>query len=145
MLLQEIKEIKSGRKERHQFAIVIAVALLIIGAWLAWKIGVYPAVFMAAGLMLAPVLIDKVFKTDTAIILLPLQKVWMGIAVVLGYFVSRIILGVFFFGVFTAVRAVNRVIGKPLLDTAWNKTARDSYWIPRDPEDYTPEHSERQF
>ena len=145
MLLQEIKEIKSGRKERHQFAIVITVALLIIGAWLAWKKGIYPAVFIAAAAMLAPVLIDKLFKTDTAIILLPLQKIWMGIAVVLGYFVSRIILGLFFFGVFTTVRALNRFIGKPLLDTVWDKTARDSYWIPRNPDEYTPEHSERQF
>lgn len=145
MLLQELKEIKSGRHERHQFGLVIAGALLIVGAWLAWRKGVYPGVFIAAAIIAAPVLIDKLFKTDTAIVLLPFQKVWMGIAVVIGYVVSRIILGLFFFGVFTAIRAMNRFIGKPLLDTAWDKGARDSYWIPRDPGEYTPEHSEKQF
>lgn len=145
MLVKEILEIKSTRRERHQFGIVIAVAVLLVGGFLYWR-GYFHAAFpIAAAVLLAPVLIDKLFQTDTAIILLPFQKVWMAIAVVLGYFVSRFILGVFFYGVFTTVRAVNRVVGKPLLDTEWDKKARDSYWIPRDADEYTPEHSERQY
>lgn len=145
MLLHEIRAIKSTRRERHQFALVIACAALLVGALLAWKKGVYPGIFIAALVIVLPVLIDTIFKTDTAIVLLPFQKVWMAIAVVLGFFMSRLILGIFFFGVFTTVRAVNRLIGKPLLDTTWDKAAKDSYWIKRDPTDYTPKHSERQF
>ncbi len=145
MLLQEIKEIKSGRKERHQFALVIAGAAVALGLYLDWRVGFYPLPFIVAIVLLIPVGIDKCFKTDTAIILLPLQRIWMGVAIILGHFVSRIILGLFFFGVFTIVRLLNRFFGKPLLDTAWDKTARESYWIPRNPDDYTPDHSERQF
>ncbi len=145
MLIQEIRAIKSSRHERHQFAIVIACALLLAGGILAWRKGVYPGIFIAAFVILAPVAMDNLFKTDTAIILLPFQRVWMAIAVVLGFFMSRIILGVFFFGVFTAVRAANSLFGKPLLDVAWDKSARDSYWIARAPAEYTPERSERQY
>lgn len=145
MLLHEIRNIKSGRKERHQFAVVIAVALLLVGGFLYWRGHIYALFPILAAVLLAPVAIDKAFKTDTAIILLPLQKAWMAIAVVIGHFVSRIILGLFFFGIFTSVRAINRLVGKPLLDTEWNERDRDSYWIPRDPSEYKPEHSERQF
>lgn len=145
MLLQELKEIQSGRRERHQFALVIAAALLIIAALLAWRIAFYPALAIAAAALLAPVAIDKIFNTDTAIVLLPLQKIWMGIAVVLGFFISRFILALFFFGIFTAVRALNTILGKPLLDTTWKDPARTTCWIKRDPTPTAPENTERQY
>lgn len=145
MLLQELKEIKSGRRERHQFGIVIAVALFIVGAFLAWRRGVYPEIFIAGLIVVAPVLFDKLFKTDTAIVLLPFQKVWMAIAVIIGAFVSRIILGLFFFGVFTSVRVVNRFVGKPLLDTIWAPGGAESHWIRREPGTWRAERSEKQY
>ena len=145
MLLQELREIKSGRHERHQFGVVIACAALIVGGILAWRKGIYPGFFIVAFLCLAPVLVDKAFKTDTSIILLPFQKVWMAIAVVMGSIMSRIILGLFFFGVFTSVRGLNDLFGKPLLDTAWAPGAKSSYWIHRERGDYTPERSEKQY
>jgi hypothetical protein len=145
MLLQELKEIKSGRHERHQFGIVIACAALLVGAFLAWRKGIYPGFFIVAFLCLAPVAVDKVFKTDTAIILLPFQKVWMAIAVVMGSVMSRIILGLFFFGVFTAVRVLNDLFGKPLLDRTWAPGTKSSYWIHRERGAYTPERSEKQY
>lgn len=145
MLLQELKEIKSGRHERHQFGLVIAAAALLFGGVLAWRKGVYPGFFIVAFICLAPVAFDKLFKTDTAIILWPFQKVWMGIAVVLGSIMSRIILGLFFFGVFSVVRVLNDCFGKPLLDRAWAPGAKSSYWIHRAPGAYTPERSEKQY
>jgi hypothetical protein len=145
MLINELRQIKSGRKQRHEFGLVIAGALLAFGAFLAWHKGFHPALFIAAAIVAAPVLLDKLLNTDTAIILLPLQKLWMGIAVIMGFIMSRIILGILFFGIFTTIRAINGITGKPLLDTAWKDPARTSYWIPRKPDEYTPEHSERQF
>lgn len=145
MLLQELKEIKSGRRERHQFGIVIACAALLVGGFLAWRKGLYPGFFIVALLCLAPVVVDTIFKTDTAIVLLPFQKVWMAIAVVLGAVMSRIILGLFFFSVFTTVRLLNDLFGKPLLDRAWAPGVAKSYWIRRERGAYTPERSEKQY
>ena len=145
MLLQELKEIKSGRHERHQFGLVIAAAALLVGFFLAWRKGIYPGFFIVALMCLTPVTVDKIFKTDTAIILWPFQKVWMGIAVVMGSIMSRIILGLFFFGVFTAVRGLNDLFGKPLLDRAWAPGTKSSYWIRRELGAYAPERSEKQY
>lgn len=145
MLLEELKEIKSGRHERHQFGLVIAGALLLFGALISWRVSFQPIYFVLAFLFIAPVAVDKIFKTDTAILLWPLQKVWMGIAVVIGSVMSQIILGLFFFGVFTTVRWLNDRFGKPLLDTAWNPGASSSYWIHREREAYKPERSEKQY
>ncbi|MBX3179801.1 MAG: hypothetical protein KF886_20800 [Candidatus Hydrogenedentes bacterium] len=144
MLLQDLREIKSSKKELRDFAIVIAVALMLIGGYLAWRGHFYAAFPIAAALLLAPVLFDALFKTNTAAVLIPLQKTWMAIAILLGHVISRIILGLFFFGVFTAIRALNTIIGKPLLDTAW-KGDRETYWIKRDAAPNPPERAERQY
>ena len=145
MILQELKSIKSSRRERHQFAMVVAAASFLIGGVLWWRSGVYPIFFIAGILLLIPVLIDTLFKTDTAILLLPLQKVWMGIAVIMGTIMSTLILSFFFYGVFTLIRAVNRLLRKSLLDTAWQPGTQDSYWIRRDAGEYDVARSEKQY
>lgn len=145
MILHELKTIQSGRHERHQFGIVITVALFLVGAFLWWRSGFYPLIFVIGMMVLAPVLIDKVLKTDTAIVLLPFQKVWMAIAVVMGTIMSTIFLSLFFYSVFTSVRVLNRFFGKALLDVAWDRGARESYWIRREPADYDPTQSEKQY
>jgi hypothetical protein len=145
MILNEIRSIKSGRRERHQFGVVIFVASLLIGAFLWWRKDLYPGVFIAGFICVAPVAFDKIFRTDTAIVLLPVQKVWMAFAVVMGLIMSTLILSVFFFGVFTAVRAINGLIGKSLLDTAWDPASKDTYWIKRDDSEYDSAQSEKQY
>lgn len=145
MLLNELKSIKSGRKERDQFGLLIGGVALAAGCYLAWRGGVHASLFALAAVCLVPVIMDKVFPTNTTIVLLPFQKAWMAVAVVLGFVMSRVILGLCFYGVFTTVRAINALLGKTLLDTRWKPGARDSYWIPRTPKDYDPKHSEQQF
>ena len=145
MFLQEIREIKSGRHERHQFGIVMAVAAFLIGGVLWWRSGFYPVVFITGLVFLVPVLFDKLFKTDISIALLPLQKVWMAFAVVMGTIMSTLFLALFFYGVFTVVRGLNSFFGKPLLDVAWEPGVRESYWIRRDSGGYDATQSEKQY
>lgn len=145
MIIEELKQIKSGRHERHQFGIVMAVAAFLLGAFLFWRKGLYPEIFLAGIILVAPVLIDKLFKTDTAIVLLPIQKVWMAFAVVMGTIMSTLILAFFFYGVFTTVRTLNGLFGKALLDTNWAPGQRESYWIRRDGDPYEPARSEKQY
>lgn len=145
MLLQELREIRSRRRERHQFGVLIGTVALFLGGLLLWRKGIYPGYFIVAMFCLLPVLVDKLFDTDTAIILLPFQKLWMGIAVIMGALMSRVVLGLCFFGAFTAVRVLNNCFAKPLLDTQWSPKATDSYWIRRKSGEYTPERTEKQF
>lgn len=55
-------------------------------------------------------------------------RVWMGMAFVLGWIVSRAILALFFFVIITPVALAARVVGKKFLDTEF-KTGQQSYWI----------------
>lgn len=145
MFLQEIREIKSGRHERHQFGLVMAVAAFLIGGVLWWRSGFYPLVFITGLVFLVPVLFDKLFKTDISIALLPLQRIWMAFAVVMGTIMSTLFLALFFYCVFTVVRGLNSFFGKPLLDVAWEPGARESYWIRRDTDGYDATQSEKQY
>lgn len=57
-----------------------------------------------------------------------IYRVWMGFAFVMGWFVSRIVLAIFFFLIITPVAMIARIVGKKFLHTEF-KTGQSSYWI----------------
>tara|TARA_B100000242_G_scaffold292316_1_gene267476 strand:- start:7051 stop:7449 length:399 start_codon:yes stop_codon:yes gene_type:complete len=61
--------------------------------------------------------------------LLPLNKLWMRFGVLLGMIVSPIVLGLIFFGLFTPIAVLLRVIGRDELRLKFNRKA--SHWIKR--------------
>ncbi|MDA9665095.1 SxtJ family membrane protein [Candidatus Pelagibacter sp.] len=62
-------------------------------------------------------------------LLLPLNKLWMRFGILIGMFISPIVLGIIFFGLFTPYALVMKIIGRDELNL---KTSKDkSYWIPR--------------
>ena len=110
MLLEEIKSIKSGRKELKSFGIVIAVALAILGGLLFWKEkGSYPYFLVGSGaFLLCGLLLPTVLK--------PFHKVWMALAVVLGWIMTRVILTVLYYLMMTPIGLCGRLFGKAFLD-----------------------------
>jgi len=138
MLLEEIKNIKSAKKDLRNFGLTVGIALGLIGAVLWWlNKGAYPY-FIGIGALLI------VAGLAIPVILKPLQKVWMTIAVVMGWIMARVILTLLFYLVFTLTGLVARLFGKDFLDL---KRRRDeaSYWNRREPEEYDPKRSEMQF
>lgn len=120
-MLEDIKNIKSGKKELREFGLTIGVILVILGALALWRQrSTYPyllimgAIFVMLGLI----------KSG---ILKPLQKIWMGVAVVVGFFVSRIILFILFYAVLTPSGIITRILGKDILDQKIDKNCA-SYW-----------------
>lgn len=75
-------------------------------------------------------------------IALPLYWAWLGIAFVLGNIMSRVIITLIYFLVFTPMRFLGWVVGRDKLQL--KKPKRDSYWLdislPKNIEEY-----ERQF
>jgi hypothetical protein len=67
-----------------------------------------------------------VIKAD---LLLPLNKLWMHFGLLLGKIVSPIVLGVIFFGLFTPVALVMRIVGRDELRLKVKKLP--SFWKPR--------------
>lgn len=147
-LLQEIKAIPSGRKELRNFGIVFAAVGAIIGGCLMWNhwdkegtIAGYTkpyyffgggGVFLLLGLLLP-------------VVLLPLQKVWMMLAALLGWVMTRLILSVMFFIAFTGMRCLGTIFGHRFLELKADPSAT-SYWISRKTQPpRTVQNYERQF
>ena len=124
-MLEELKNIKSGKKELREFGLTIGAILVILGGIAAWRgRPVYPyflgfgIAFMAAGMLL-----PKALKFP--------QVAWMGFAVVLGFFSSRLVLSILFYAVITPIGIIMRVFGKDVLDQRIDRSA-GSYWKMRE-------------
>lgn len=138
MLIEEIKNIKSGRSDLRKFGITVGIVVGLIGGLLLWKDrGSYPYFLtISVFLIVSGILFPKV--------LLPLQRVWMTIAVIMGWFMTRVILSILFYLVFTPIGLIARLMGKEFLELKIDKR-RDSYWIYRKEKPYDRRDYERQF
>lgn len=117
---EDIEKIKSTPKQLREFGIVMAVFFGVVSFLLRRKGGHFetPALIASAFLL---------FGLIAPKLLLPLQKVWMTIAVVIGFFMSHIILGVLYFFLMTPMALIARLTGKKFLSD--HKQLDTSYWI----------------
>jgi hypothetical protein len=64
-------------------------------------------------------------------LLTPLNRIWFKFGILLGNFISPIIMGIVFFGVVTPISLLMKMLGKDLLNL--KKNDKSSYWIERSP------------
>lgn len=138
MLTDEIRAIKSTRKDLRNFGLVVGAVMALLGLILLWR--GRPAWPYLLGIGLALMILGGILPAS----LKPLQKLWMSFAVVMGWFMTRLILGVLFFLVLTPIGLAARVVGRRFLDSA-PESGADSYWNLRDGEEQVRKHLERQF
>ena len=62
-------------------------------------------------------------------ILTPLNKIWFKFGILLGSFVSPIVMGVVFFAIITPTSLIMKILGKNLLNL--KKDNKKTYWIAR--------------
>lgn len=138
MLLEEIKNIKSDTKECRKFGITIGIVLALIGFVLLYYDKSLYVWFHTIGFALIA------FGLAVPLLLKPFHFVWMVLAVVLGFIMSRIILTLLFYLVVTPIGLFTRMIGKDFLDLKLEKNKK-SYWNIREKKDYDPVSTEKQF
>lgn len=126
-MLEELKNIKSGKKEVKEFALVIAIALIVFAIIAFFKRGVLRFDYLIAAVVFFVLRLVEIGIT----ILRPMQKIWMCIAHVMGFIMSRIILGFVFYFVLTPIGLLGRMFGKEFLDQKINKS-KQTYWLDRD-------------
>ena len=117
------------------FALVMAVALPLV----AWFL---PRGWWSAVLLVSAVTIPLLWRLAPRL-LIPLNRSWFRLGLLLGRIVTPLLMGVVFFGVVTPIGLIRRMLGKDSLRLGTDKDA-DSYWIPRDPPGPDPEHIRRQ-
>ncbi len=76
-------------------------------------------------------------------LLLPLNKLWMGLGFLLGMIVSPIVLGAIFFLIFTPIGLLMRLVGRDELRL--KPIISSSYWKVRNPKGPTADSFKNQF
>lgn len=138
MLLDDLKQLKTGQRELRNFGLLVGGVFLAMGLVFLLKGKAYHPWFITPGLalLLPGVLFPSILK--------PVYILWMALALVLGFIVSHVILTLFFFLVITPVGLVARMAGKDFLRLKLDPHA-SSYWIARDQRPPDPARYERQF
>jgi hypothetical protein len=76
-------------------------------------------------------------------LLSPLNSLWYKFGILLGKFISPIVLGIIFFVLITPVSLITRIFGRDVL--VLKKRSISSYWIDRDTIGPSPESFKNQF
>ena len=137
-MFEEIKNIKSEKSDLRNFGIIIGIVLLIISGFLFWKEKESFQIFLAIGITL--------FLTAIAIpaVLKPVYWMWMIFGIILGWFMTRVILSLLFYFLFTSIGLTFRFFGKQFLELRWDES-KESYWDFRTNEQQQNKNYEKQF
>lgn len=125
------------KKELKQFGVVVGGILSLIGLWLTYSKGVgWPVWLLGIGASLVSLglLVPTALRWP--------HRGWMGLAHVLGYVNTRIILGIIFYGLITPMGLVMRLFGKDAMRRALVQDM-ESYRIARSAR--PPSHMRHQF
>ena len=137
-MYDDIKNIRKDNKAIRDFGTLIGIILLIIAGILFYKeresyilifwLGI---AFIGLGL-------------GMPIILKPFYLVWMNFAVVLGWLMTRLILGLLFYVIVSPIGLISRLFGKEFLELK-NSSLNSSYWNYKNSRRISHQNFEKQF
>ena len=137
-MVEELKNIQTDNKKIRDFGFIIGFILLIIVGFLLYKerdlnLPIISLGFLFIGLgLLQPV------------ILKPIYLLWMNFAVVLGWFMTRLILGLVFYFIVSPIGIFARLFGKEFLELK-KSSVNNSYWNFKNKKKSNQLEFERQF
>ena len=124
MLKEEFKHIKETKKDLRKFGLTVGIVLAAIGTLLFYFEKSSAIYFTIIGglLILLGILLPQLLK--------PLNKIWMGLAIVLGFIMTRLILTTLFYLVITPIGFLAKIFGKKFMLLKYDKSAK-TYWEKR--------------
>ena len=138
MILEEIKNIKEAEKDLKKFGITVGAVFLLIAGFLFWQ---QKSSFIYIGILGSLLFSTGLIKPG---ILKPLNKVWMTLAILLGWVMTRVILTILFYIVLTPTAFFARLFKKNFLDLRIDKS-KNTYWEAREKKNFSPKDYEKQF
>jgi hypothetical protein len=139
VIAEEVRAVKGDPSQLRKFGLTMGIALAAFGGLFLWRgeQGVAPWLFLiAAAFLILAALLPKALR--------PVQKVWMTLAIVLGWFMTRLLLTIIFFIGITPIALIAKLVRKRFLDLGFEPD-RESYWEKREPHDRGMERYESQF
>lgn len=142
LLWQEIKEVDTSKKALRSFGWLVGGVLLLIALVVWWRHDwmFTTPVYWLGGIGGALVILGS----GVPVALRPLYHVWMALALVLGFVMTRVLLTLVFFLLITPIGLVRRLLGKdPLRQQPDADTP--SYWIPKTYDNPSKERLEKYY
>jgi len=124
MLKEEFKHIKETKKDLRKFGLTVGIVLATIGVILYYFEKSSAIYFAVIGGLL--ILFGALFPN----ILKLLNRIWMSLAIILGFIMSRLILTVLFYLVLTPIALLAKLVGKKFMILKYDKSAK-TYWEKR--------------
>ena len=124
IILSEIAQIQQKKKDLRNFAYIFFAAGIIFSGLAFYKKGIHsqPGIVLAGAAVIF--LLLGIIKPE---LLKRPHKIWMTFAVILGYFMTKIILLIIFFLVFTPVAMLLKILRKDILDLKIDEKEK-SFW-----------------
>jgi hypothetical protein len=124
MLKEEFKHIKETKKNLRKFGLTVGIVLAAIGTLLFYFEKSSAIYFTIIGglLILLGILLPQLLK--------PINKVWMGLAIVLGFIMTRVILTTLFYLVITPIGFLAKIFGKRFMVLKYDRSVK-TYWEKR--------------
>jgi hypothetical protein len=126
-------------KEVRDFGLALSLFLAVLA-------GI--ALLRARENLVPPLLLSAVLVCGLAVLwplpLWPVQRLAMLVAGAVGWFNTRLLLGLVFYLVLTPTALILRLFGKDLMDRSW-RPELPSYWRDRPEPEYDPAQDEKQF
>ena len=136
-IITDVRAFSPNNKDYSKLGITFFIILGSIGLVLLWQRNQMGYYFCGAGVLL--VLWAIIWPKGFA----PVYYSWMGLAIVLGAFVSRILLAILFYFIVTPIGLIARLFKKDFLNLKQNKS--ESYWHIRYHDEYNSEDSEKMY
>jgi saxitoxin biosynthesis operon SxtJ-like protein len=139
MVVEEIKNIKSGKRELRKFGITMGIVLLLLGGFSWWRgkdFYFYFLIVSTAFIFLGLV---------TPFVLKPVNKLWMSLAILMSWIMTRVILSALFYLGLTPMGFLARLFGKDFLEVKFDKRTSKTYWILKDKRKSERNNQENQF
>jgi hypothetical protein len=138
MLIDEIKNIKESKSDLRKFGLTVGTVLTLLGVVLFLFSKPSYLYFIIPGVLLL------ILGLTIPQILRPLNKVWMALALIMGWIMTRVILSILFYLGLTTISLLAKLFGKKFLELKIDRS-KESYWIKRENKKITPTDLERQF
>ncbi len=125
----EMAELDTSPRKLRSFALLMGTVfavLVLLGMFKHWAL---PATFCLAAiaiLWIAGGWIRPGYLRSS-------YRLWMRAAAILGWIISRVLLGILFYCVITPTGIIGKLAGKRFLDCAF-RSSRKTFWIDRDPD-----------
>ncbi len=123
---EDLRTLGRDRKTLRNFGLLVGGVFLLLGLVGAWRGHFAPGWLIVAALGAILILLGLAVPAS----LRWPHRSWMAAAFALGWFVSRLVLLLLFYGVMTPVAVAARLAGKRFLDVRFRE-GRESYWVPR--------------